>query len=248
MLPKSSLTRRRALLGGIAALAAFPAAADAPVRSPVPPARPTASLGSAGGLQGAASSALADVIAAARLGGQTAVLAVDAETGAVIEETRAAQAMPPASTAKALTALYGMQTLGHEHRFVTRILARGGSIQNGVLAGDLILRGGGDPTLQTEHLARMADQLIRMGLREVTGRLLVDDTALPQLPHIFADQPVSAGYNPGLSGMNLNFNRVNFVWDVAGGRATLSMDARSEREIPPVRSIAITAAARDLPV
>lgn len=251
MLTNRSLINRRNVLSGLIASAAMPALANAPLRSPFPPARPgvietlePAALGPirrpSGGLQ--------ELLAQARLSGETGLIALDAETGEVIEEHRANLLLPPASTAKAVTSMYALRSLGPEYRFVTRILAQGGTIEGGTLRGDLILRGGGDPVLQTSDLARMADELIERGLRRVEGRFLVDATALPTIRQIDPTQPVQAGYNPGISGLNLNFNRVHFAWEVAAGRATLSMDARSDREIPPVSVIDIRAVSRDVPV
>ncbi|MCC6001543.1 MAG: D-alanyl-D-alanine carboxypeptidase, partial [Pararhodobacter sp.] len=62
------------------------------------------------------------------------------------------------------------------------------------------------------------------------------------------DQPPQAGYNPALSGLNLNFNRVHFVWQPQGGQMRLSLDARSGSEVPPVSVIEIEAHRRDHPV
>lgn len=248
-----SAVTRRSVLAGLLASAAAPAMANAPSRSLVPPARPGSLADQAALAQTEAprprpTGSLADLLDRAGISGETALIALDAETGAVIEEHRADLRLPPASTAKALTTMYALHALGAEHRFVTRVESRGGTIRNGTLAGDLILRGGGDPTLQTEGLARLADELIERGLRRVEGRFVVDDSALPAIAAIDPDQPVSAGYNPALSGLNLNFNRVYFGWDVAGGQTHLSMDARSDREVPPVSVIDIRAAQRDLPV
>lgn len=241
---------RRTLLASLASVSALPALARAPSRSLFPQPRP-----GSGGVPAAAAAqaqarttSLVDLIAQSGLSGDTAVVALDAGTGEVVEAHRADLRLPPASTAKATTALYAMQNLGPGYRFTTRVVARGGNISNGTLSGDLILRGGGDPVLQTEDLARMADELIRRGLRRVSGRFIVDAGALPQIEEIDEGQPVQAGYNPAIAGINLNFNRVHFAWDVRGGRANLSLDARSEREIPPVSVIDIRAAQRDLPV
>lgn len=243
---------RRSLLAGMMAGVASPLLAEAPLRSPRPPARPRAgllaSLGTDAPPLRAPSGSLAALLDRAGLSGETAVIALDAETGEVIEEHRADLRMPPASTAKALTTMYAFQTLGAEYRFVTRVEALGGAIRDGVLPGDLVLRGGGDPTLQTEDLARLAEALVRAGLRRVEGRFLVDDTALPGVARIDPAQPVAAGYNPGIGGLNLNFNRVYFGWEMASGGPRLSMDARSDREAPPVSVIGIEAVARDLPV
>lgn len=244
---------RRSLLAGMLAGAAAPAFAHAPDRSLVPHARPATLAGRRAALAPAGGSAttglsLEAVLARAGVSGETSAIALDAQTGAVIEAHAPDLALPPGSTAKAVTAMYVLQALGPETRFVTRAEARGGAITGGVLSGDLVLRGGGDPTLQTADLARLADGLIAQGLRRVEGRFVVDDSALPRLDEIDPGQPVAAGYNPGIAGINLNFNRVYFGWEQRNGRTALSMDARSDREAPPVSVIGIEAASRDLPV
>lgn len=250
-MPGSLPVSRRRVLSAVAlgvAGVASPAIARPPARSPRPPQRPAGALIEVPARAGAAPVDLARIVERSGVTGQTAVIALDAQTGAVIEAHRANLLLPPASTAKAITALYALSLLGHEHRFVTQVETRGATAANGTLHGDLILRGGGDPSLQTADLARLADAVVATGLRRVEGRLVVDDTALPRLARIDRDQPAQAGYNPGISGINLNFNRVNFVWEVRRGRASLSMDARSNRETPPVSVIDIEAVARDWPV
>jgi serine-type D-Ala-D-Ala carboxypeptidase/endopeptidase (penicillin-binding protein 4) len=249
---RRGLDRRRllaGLAGGLALGLAGPAAALAPERAPRPPARPP--LGPAATLakrRGPTLPALESLVEAARLGGRTGCMAIDMETGAVVEEHAADIGLPPASVAKAPTALYALFALGLEHRFATRALARGGRIEGGVLRGDLVLQGGGDPVLQTAELAVLAQRLVDLGLRRVDGRFLVDDAALPAIPAIAADQPVAAGYNPALSGLNLNFNRVHFGWRNGSGGLSLSMDARSDREVPRVSVIGIEAVSRAAPI
>ena len=231
---------RRAVLGGLLAASAFPAFALAPERSPRPVPRP-AVTGARGGGASIAARSIEDLLGRANLGGVTGFIALDAQSGAILEEHGADLPLPPASVAKAPTALFALHALGLEHRFITRVLARGGAVSGGVLRGDLVLQGGGDPGLQTADLAAMADALIAQGLRRVEGRFLVDDRALPALAQIAAEQPVQAGYNPAISGMNLNFNRVHFQWARSGGQMQLTMDARSNREVPPVSVIGIGA-------
>jgi serine-type D-Ala-D-Ala carboxypeptidase/endopeptidase (penicillin-binding protein 4) len=231
------------LAGGFAMGAAGPLAAVAPDRAPRPPVRPALYRRPV-----ASGPSAASLIEAARLGGRTGCTVIDMATGAVVEEHGADIGLPPASVAKAPTALYALLGLGLEHRFVTRILASGGSIQGGVLRGDLVLQGGGDPVLETSELAVLAQRLVALGLRRVEGRLLVDDGALPSIPAIAADQPVQAGYNPSISGMNLNFNRVHFAWQNGGGGLRVSMDARSGSEVPGVSVIGVEAVARQGPI
>ena len=173
------------------------------------------------------------LIGAANLGGKVAYLVVDAKSGRVLESANADAPMAPASVAKTLTTLYALEALGGDYRFTTRVMATG-PLSGGVIRGDLVLVGGGDPTLDTDALGDMAQQLAAAGVRGVSGRFLTDASALPALPSIDPGQPPQVEYNPGLSGLNLNFNRVYFGWEKKGAGYVLTMDARGERYAPTV--------------
>lgn len=173
------------------------------------------------------------LVGAANLGGKVSYVVADARTGEVLENYAPLVAHPPASVAKAMTALFALEKLGPQHRFRTRLVADG-PINNGVLEGDLVLVGGGDPTLSTDDLLDLAGRLKTAGLREVRGKLRVYGGALPRVEEIDGTQPVQVGYNPGLSGLNLNFNRVYLEWRRAGTGYNVTMDARTQRIRPSV--------------
>jgi D-alanyl-D-alanine carboxypeptidase/D-alanyl-D-alanine-endopeptidase (penicillin-binding protein 4) len=132
--------------------------------------------------------------------------------GEVLEGHRADAALPPGSVVKVLTALYALDALGPEFRFPTRVLATG-PVDGGVVRGDLVLVGGGDPLLDTDALGDLAAAVAGQGIRGVTGRFLVADGALPRIARVEEGQPEEAGYNPAISGINLNFNRVMLAWE-----------------------------------
>jgi D-alanyl-D-alanine carboxypeptidase/D-alanyl-D-alanine-endopeptidase (penicillin-binding protein 4) len=87
----------------------------------------------------------------------------------------ATRASAPASNAKLYTAITLLQLVGPQFRYLTKV-SGSSKVDHGVLDGDLIVRGSGDPTLTRANLAAMAKNLHSKGLREVTGHLIVDDS------------------------------------------------------------------------
>lgn len=236
------LTRRFFLTAGACASLGNAAFADAPNVS----LRPQIRGGETAALPRSAAAPDA-LIAGAKLGGTVGFAVADLKSGKLLETNNANTALPPASTAKSITALYALATLGANYRFSTRLVTNG-SIAGGVLSGDLILVGGGDPTLDTNALAGMAAQLKKLGIREVRGRYLYNDNALPTVHEIDKGQPDHVGYNPAVSGLNLNYNRVHFEWKRAGKGYSVALDARSEKYRPEVTVARMKIANRSLPV
>jgi len=236
------MVSRRFVLGGVLAGLAVPGWAEGLAVSPRPVARPAggAVAVKAGPEPGA-------LIEAAGLGGVVGYAVADARTGQILEAMGERDGLPPASTAKAVTALYGLERLGAGHRFVTRVLVTG-PVAGGVVQGDLILSGSGDPELDTDRLGDLAARLAATGIRRVAGRYLIHDGALPEIAEIAADQPEHVGYNPAISGLNLNYNRVHFEWKRAQDGWGVAMDARGERFVPPVRMARMEVVRREAPL
>ncbi len=232
---------RRGFVAGLMAGVASPVWAEAPSTSirPVP----------RGGAPRVTGTPATQLIGAASLGGVVSYAVMDAATGALLEARAADTPLPPASVAKAITALYALERLGPAFRFDTRVLATGPVGAGGIVQGDLVLAGSGDPTLQTDQLGDLAAALALRGVKGVTGRFLTWEGALPHIDRISADQPVQVGYNPAIGGLNLNFNRVYFEWKrAAGGEWGTTMDARGERFVPPVRMSRMKVISRKTPL
>ncbi|MBP5856442.1 D-alanyl-D-alanine carboxypeptidase [Marivibrio halodurans] len=122
-------------------------------------------------------------------------------TGRVVAGHRADEGFIPASTVKLITAAGARGALAPDLRFVTRLCMGRVLDAQGRLTGDLILVGGGDPTLDMDDLLTLAERARGAGLRGVTGRLLLDDALLPPTGPIAPRQPPDAAYNPPLSAL-----------------------------------------------
>ncbi len=133
-------------------------------------------------------------------------LVVDAETGAMLESHHPDRGFPPASTAKLPTMIAALGILGPTHRFTTQVLARG-TLRQGVLSGDLVLAGDGDPLLTSGDLRALAIRLKEIGVKRLDGRYLYA-SGLPVLAEVEPSQPATAPYNQGVGGLNVEFNRV----------------------------------------
>ena len=246
---------RRAVVAGLMSSAAGAALADAPLvslrptaRGPVLPVASTApDVSPIPRIAPRARATIEQLIAAADLDGTVGCVVADARTGEVLERLDGDVAVPPASVTKAVTALYALDVLGGAFRFATRVFAHG-LVTDGVLDGDLVLAGGGDPTLSADHLAELALAVKATGISEVTGRFLCWRGALPYAEEIEPSQLDHLGYNPAVSGLNLNFNRVHFEWRRVSGTWQVSMDARTENRVPRVNMARVRIVDRGSPV
>ena len=127
--------------------------------------------------------------------GAWGLLVVDAATGETLYEKNADHYFTPASNMKLLTTALALDTLGPDYRFRTTVESHG-SISQGVLSGDLILVGRGDPNLSNRKfpfdtkeefdgppekvLAELADQVVAHGVKEISGDLVGDDSYFPR--------------------------------------------------------------------
>ena len=118
---------------------------------------------------------------------------------------------------------------GPDYRFRTAAAAAPGRSRAGVLEGDLVLAGGGDPVLDTDALGDLVAALrASAGSRGSTGGSWSPTGRCRRSRRSTAGQPAEAAYNPAIAGMNLNFNRVFLAWE-AGRRAGARASARPAR-------------------
>lgn len=91
----------------------------------------------------------------------------------VLVSNEAARTFTPASTMKLFTTMVGLEVLGPQFRGRTE-LRTSGNVYNGVLHGDLVLRGGADVDLSADAFAHMLEKLRTRGIRKIEGNLVLD--------------------------------------------------------------------------
>ena len=109
---------------------------------------------------------------------------VDPEDNKVLVEVSPDNAFLPASVMKMVTTATAMEKLGPDFRYRTGVYAAGTLSEHGVLNGDIILVGRGDPNLidvygdlnQPPALRNLAEKIQEMGIREITGDVVGDDS------------------------------------------------------------------------
>ncbi|MFP5405251.1 MAG: D-alanyl-D-alanine carboxypeptidase/D-alanyl-D-alanine-endopeptidase [Gammaproteobacteria bacterium] len=153
--------------------------------------------------------------------------------GARVWALNADQPFNPASTMKLVTTWAAMSVLGPQFRWRTGLYVRG-EITDGVLDGDLVIRGGGDPKFVIEDLAAWIAQIRAAGLREIRGDLVIDDAIFEPVDETLApfDGDASQPYNALPSGALMNFKATRVIVRPLGARASVELD-------PPLADVAI---------
>src|SRR5690606_8814200 len=119
----------------------------------------------------------------------------------------------PASTIKTLTTLAGLELLGPTYQWRTRVYALG-AVNNGVLDGDLLIKGGGDPFLVEENLRALIKNLRLRGVQHITGDLIIDSSVFDESVSTEAliDNDSRRAYNVLPHAMMVNFQTVSFYF------------------------------------
>lgn len=152
---------------------------------------------------------------------QSAVGAVVQEVGAPLPRVsvNAAQAMNPASLMKLYTTFAALELLGPAHTWKTEALVVAPPV-DGVVSGDLYLKGSGDPKLTFEQFWLLLRQLRARGVKDIRGDLVLDRSAFAPVEHdeaAFDGKPLRP-YNAGPDALLLNFKAVRLQLIPAGER------------------------------
>ena len=153
-----------------------------------------------------------EVMAAQRLpSSAVSFVIVDTDSGHTVVSHNPDTPRSPASTIKVVTTFAALDLLGPTYTWHTRASIRG-TLREGVLDGDLILQGGGDPYMTLERWWSFARDLQAKGLKAIHGDIVIDNTAfsLPaEDPAEFDGRP-NRSYNVLPDALMVNFQSIEF--------------------------------------
>src|SRR5882757_7384725 len=128
--------------------------------------------------------------------GEWGLLIADAEGGETLYEQNADKFFVPASNMKLFSTALALAKLGPDFRFRTTLETRGAISSEGVLSGDVVLVGRGDPNLSNRKFpyelkeefdgppekvfVELADALVAKGVKEISGDVIGDDSYFPR--------------------------------------------------------------------
>ncbi|MEO8447051.1 MAG: D-alanyl-D-alanine carboxypeptidase/D-alanyl-D-alanine-endopeptidase [bacterium] len=123
------------------------------------------------------------------------------------------QKMIPASITKLITAAVAIDVLGLNYDFKTIAYTDDNDIKDGVINGNLYLKGFGDPDLNSSDLNYLAKQIAEKNITEITGNIIYDESYLDDKHFGIANYysgDTHQNYWPYVSAINLNKNPGNF--------------------------------------
>jgi D-alanyl-D-alanine carboxypeptidase/D-alanyl-D-alanine-endopeptidase (penicillin-binding protein 4) len=113
----------------------------------------------------------------ARAGASSGAYAVDLGTGTELYASKADVGRMPASVNKLYTTAASLIRYGADGHLTTTVLSAGLPDETGTINGNIVLRGGGDPTFNTASVTTLAKQLAEAGLQRIEGRVIGDESA-----------------------------------------------------------------------
>ena len=180
----------------------------------------------------ALASAVSSALASHTRTGEWGAIIVSLTRGDTLFSQNADAMMQPASTMKMFTSALALDRWGPDFTFRTPVLRDGQLASDGSLAGNLYIRGVGDPSLSSrfwhdeEPMDALAKQIAQAGVRHVRGDIIGDASAFDDklIPDGWKTTYLGAAYAARVSALSLNENLVWVVVEPNGGKAAVSLD------------------------
>ncbi|MBW6502169.1 MAG: D-alanyl-D-alanine carboxypeptidase/D-alanyl-D-alanine-endopeptidase [Bacteroidales bacterium] len=155
----------------------------------------------------------------------------DAVSGMRVLDYGSRKSMNPASVLKLFTSAAALELLGPDHTFTTGLGYSGKFNRNsGTLKGNIVIRGGGDPALGSgrfadhygDFMSRWADALSDIGIKQIKGRVITDDTYFDYLPvpAKWLWEDIGNYYGAGAFGLSVFENTYEIRLRTSSGSAT----------------------------
>ena len=145
----------------------------------------------------------------------------DVQTGKALDRFQDEQALIPASTTKVVSTYALLKCMKPESTLETEVW---GDLKDGVVQGDLVFKGGGDPLLTNERIWMLAQALKGLGMTRVVGGLRLDQSAFDAQRAPVGWENTTGDTLPAVWALSVNFNRNE------SGRTALDPE-RNSREI-----------------
>lgn len=178
--------------------------------------------------------------------------AIDASatTAAPFLSHRASAQMNPASVMKLVTSVAALDLLGPAYMWQTQVLidpaSKDGQIKDGVLNGNLVIKGGGDPKLVVERLWMLLQRVRSMGITQINGDIVLDHYAFdlpPVSPASFDGEPLRP-YNASPEALLINFKSVVMTFTPLAAYGSANGSAQGTAAVqydPPLYSVSMPA-------
>jgi D-alanyl-D-alanine carboxypeptidase/D-alanyl-D-alanine-endopeptidase (penicillin-binding protein 4) len=149
-------------------------------------------------------------------GASVSIMIKDVRSDSAVFSYDANREVIPASTIKTVTTATALEILGEHFRYETAIM-HDGNIRNGVLYGNIHIRGSGDPTTGSSHIGADRDKTIRKwisaiknkGIRKITGSVIADESIFDTegISMKWLREDLGSHYGQGCYGLNIYDNR-----------------------------------------
>ncbi|MFI3239634.1 MAG: D-alanyl-D-alanine carboxypeptidase/D-alanyl-D-alanine-endopeptidase [Bacteroidales bacterium] len=158
------------------------------------------------------------------------VCVMDINSGMILGSINEDMLMIPASTMKTVTCATALKVLGADFRFKTKVYHDGNINSKGVLNGNIIIVGGGDPSLESEYIDNnpsfiqaCVDAIIENGITEIKGDIITDKShyATPATSPYWLTEDLAYYYGAGSFGINYADNSFKLQVRFSGEKAQI---------------------------
>lgn len=158
------------------------------------------------------------------------VCIINAESGATVFEYGKDKCLAPASVMKLITSSVALEILGPEYTFTTTVNYTGTINKDGILKGNIIIKGGGDPALGSPYfedhygdfLKNWTDHIMKFGIKKIEGKIISDDSRYDYLPvpSKWLWEDTGNYYGAGVYGLSVFDNTYEIHFRTAGEGST----------------------------